>query len=221
MAIYISRDIIMPKMLDEHTVFLLHGNEFADSSMYKRNVTNSGASISTAITKFGKGSMSFNGLAMVLADAYNFGYGDFTIDWWEYVTDSGGARFSGAYTQNEDFGNFMVGQDGDFVFASNAYNSWSFVPGIEMLNETYNQWIHWALVRSGNTFTSYRNGILFATYTSSFSYVGRIREVTGVPMVIGDSTLASKCPFCGYIEEFRISDIVRWAGDFTPPTEPY
>lgn len=215
--VYPCRNIVLPQIHDEHTVFLLHGNEFRDASMYGRSVTNSGATVSTAVTKFGNGSLSFNGAAKVLADAYEFGGGDFTIDWWEYVTGAGGTRFSGAYTQGSDWGSFIVGHAGLYFFAGTYYNSWDIATQIQMFSVTANQWVHWAFIRNGNTFKSYRNGTLFATHSAS----GSILTKAGVPMSVGDYRAGDPNPYTGYIEEFRISDIARWTANFTPPTEPY
>lgn len=205
---------------DENTLLLLHGENFKDYSKFARTITNNGVTVSTAKSKFGGSSLYFNGSScLLLSPPLQFYSGDFTIDWWEYVTNSGSkARFSSAYS-DATFGGILLGYGGTAVYASSSLHnsSWSLINGTTMFSNTLNAWVHWAVVRSGNTLTTYRNGTKFAQTSIS----GSIYSGTDYPSAIGDYRSGDHAHFIGYIDEFRISNIARWTGAFTPPTEPY
>ncbi|MDF2566479.1 MAG: hypothetical protein K0Q53_2883 [Massilibacillus sp.] len=75
-----------------------------------------------------------------------------------------------------------------------------------------NQWAHYAVVRSGNTFFTFQNGVLISTWTSSLS----IAVLDTAPSIGGNGQYY----FGGYIDEFRISNIARWTSDFDPEVPP-
>lgn len=74
-----------------NTVLLLHGDtNFVDTSPVNATLTNTGTvAVNTTTKKFGAGSMSFNGtryLSAATNPAYAFGSGNFTIEFWMYIT---------------------------------------------------------------------------------------------------------------------------------------
>jgi hypothetical protein len=78
-------------------------------------------------------------------------------------------------------------------------------------------WYHVAIVRNGNTFTLYRNGVSLA----SDSYAGSLTDIAA-PLSIGDATGSSSNMFQGYIDDFRISKgIARYTSNFTPEQYSY
>lgn len=207
---------------DENTLLLLHGEAFEDSSMYARSISNSGVAISSSQKKFGDASLYFNGGSKILiASAIDFASKDFTIDWWEYCTaSSNGTRFSSPWTETTQLdGGFLIGYQGLYVFAQTAPGmSWDLVSNAPLVSVTLSEWVHWAVVRSGTTFISFRNGV---RYNSVSINPGNIHYDASRPMAVGDYRQFDANYFTGYIDEFRISNIARWTENFTPPTEPY
>lgn len=222
MAVFMSRMFGQEaKEYDENTRLLLHGEKIEDSSMYGMPLTNVGTVISSDQSKFGGKSLYFNGSSRIMLPHIPFGSGDFTIDWWEYVTSSNSkVRFSNNYTSASDhYGGLLLGYNGTLVYSSDHLGGgvWDLISGVTMFSNSVNQWVHWAVVRSGNTFTTYRNGSKFAATGIN----GTIYSGDEFSMCIGDYRGYEPCPFIGYIDEFRISDVARWTSNFTPPTEPY
>ena len=76
----------------------------------------------------------------------------------------------------------------------------------------FSNWVHFAVTKNATTIKIYVNGSLIAetlptdlsVYFSAFS---------GTKSFIGTSTTP--------IDEFRVSNIVRWTSNFTPPTAAY
>lgn len=198
------------------TKLLLHGEELIDNSNYSIPLTNSGVVISETQSKFGGKSMYFNGQAYLKTSEIIPVNGDFTVDWWEYCTGNSATRF--AQSVNGGCGGICAGGSANInsLYISSTGSSWNMSSGSVMFNTALNTWVHWALVRNGNTWTTYRNGIKFAQITG----VGTI-FTNSSGLVIGSFLYDANHYFVGYIDEFRISNIARWTQDFTPPTAPY
>jgi hypothetical protein len=78
------------------------------------------------------------------------------------------------------------------------------------------KWIHLAVVRNGDVFTMYQNGIAIRSGT----YSGAIGAQT-VDLTIGAGHAIPGPGVNGYIDELRVSKgIARWTTDFTPPALP-
>lgn len=76
-------------------------------------------------------------------------------------------------------------------------------------------WYHLALVRSGNDWNIYVDGVSVASTTDADS----MTDFTS-PIRIGADSIGPNY-FQGWMDEFRISNIARWTTNFTPPTSPY
>jgi hypothetical protein len=80
------------------------------------------------------------------------------------------------------------------------------------------EWVHYALVRSGNTWTLYRNGVSVATATSSaslFSTTNNFFHVGGSPGDLAAHT------YNGYISGFKITNgTALYTSNFSVPTSP-
>ena len=202
---------------DENTLLLLHGEDLTDSSIYGNTVTNNGVTVSTAQSKFGGKSLYFNGSSsklIVNSDLFNFGSGDFTVDWWEYITATPATRFTISY--NNGWGGICAGGSGNTnkLYIS-SINPWDMFQS-DAFSTTLNTWVHWAVVRSGNNFYTFRNGVKYWSGTGSGSVFWN-----GAGFVVGAFPYDSSHYFGGYIDEFRVSNVARWTEAFTPPTEPY
>lgn len=208
-----------PSTVDANTLFLLHGEDLTDSSPYGVSVTNNGVSVSDAQSKFGGKSLYFNGSTAELtikSDVFNFGSGNFTVDWWEYCTGNSATRFS--LSINGGCGGLCAGASGDTnkLYIGSTGSSWDLVNGADAFSVTKNTWVHWAVVRNGTSIKTYRNGTLYWSGTISGSIYWN-----AAGLVVGSFLYDSSHYFGGYIDEFRVSNIARWTENFTPPTKPY
>lgn len=214
---------------DSYTKLLLHmegtGNSFIDSSTTSKTITANGdVTQTTAQYKFGSKSAVFDGngdyLSLADSDDWNFGTGDFTIDFWLRSPDIVPAAHQDILQHTGtgsgvDAIQLTLRDDGKlqcavFDEATNIIN----------LSVTHsmddNTWYHIALVRNNNTFTFYVNGVS----------IGNITDADAIPdyeneLKIG-SGHAGHADFDGWLDEFCISKgIARWTANFTPPTAAY
>ena len=199
--------------IDNNTIYYINGNSATTNLGSFGTISNSGV-IATP-----NGLLYFNGSSKLDLDPYNFGSSDFTVDWWEYVTDSSSeSRFCNAYTTNtSQCGGLLFGYNGTLTYASTntVGPSWDLINGTAMINNNLNEWVHWAFVRSGTTLTSYKNGVKYASTTLS----GTLGYSSSLKMSVGDYRAGDPSPFIGYMNHFRISNCARWTSDFTPPNK--
>lgn len=102
-----------------------------------------------------------------------------------------------------------------------ATSDWNVLVYKQCGTNTLNQWIHRAVVRSGTNLMFFKDGTVEYTYSVGTNVVGYSSER---PWGIGAWTKDYKSTgyqFIGYLEEFRVSNVARWTGNFTVPTKPY
>jgi len=216
---------------DSYTVLLLHadgGNAttvFSDAGVHAHSVTaNGNAQISTAQSKFGGSAISCDGAGDYLtvgnSSDWEFGSGNFTVDWWEYRTSSTGAKTSISRDQSTLYVPFILGYGNDPLLVymtsdSSGAAGWDIAGGQSLGSLTLNAWHHFAVVRSGNTFYAFKDGTQTATWTSSASLAANSN-----PLSVCSSQGGGY--YQGYIDELRVSKgTARWTASFTPPTAPY
>ncbi|MDP3790309.1 MAG: putative Ig domain-containing protein, partial [Candidatus Omnitrophota bacterium] len=209
---------------DTNTKLLMHLNSetgFTDTSASPHAVTKyGGASIDTAVKKFGTGSLTLDGSSGYLSAANNgdwdFGLGDFTIDWWEYRTRNTGASI--IRNASSTYPAFILGYNNvggtlDIYMSSNG-SGWDVAGGRSLGPVTLNGWHHYAVVRNGNNFYAFKDGIQTDTWTSSASL-----KTNSNPLSIGRYLSTY---FQGSLDEIRVSKgIARWTSNFTPAAAEY
>ena len=186
--------------------------------MGKTVTAHGNAQIDTAQSKFGGASGLFDGTGDYLSTGnsadWNFGTGDFTIDFW--------VRRDG---DNNNYNGLVSGYDGSgwVVYFSDADNKIRFYDGVavRLLSGTIPNltWTHITVVRNGNSLVMYVNGTSVATYDCT----GATINSGGTGLVVGrQNTNVNDFYFKGWLDELRISKgVARWTSNFTPPTEPY
>ena len=159
--------------------------------------------------------------AFVTDDAaanFNFGSGNWTIDWWEYRTADTANTVSVAANNVETYSPFLLGYSTTTargIYMSSNGTSWDIASGKTMGSLEVNTWTHLEVARSGNTFYSFKNGILQDSWTSSLRLPNSFS-----PFSIG--AWIDTYFFSGYIDEFRVSKgVARHTASFTAPTSPY
>jgi hypothetical protein len=191
---------------DANTNLLLHcdgadgSTSFPDSSnAAPTHVVTAGgnAEVDTAQKKFGTGSAIFGGV--VTADLTNpIGFC---------------ARYKDAVTYWDFFRHvtnkvtFRVVSGATVVYVDS--NAW--VPLVDT-------WYHIALVRNGNDWYIFINGV---DQTSGGSPDASAVPNVGTALLIGGYTTTVQKPITGWIDEFRVSDVARWTSAFTPPGTAY
>ena len=214
---------------DSDTKLLIHSNTtngdtaFNDESASNHEIIkNGGITHSDAITaQFGTSSIYFDGtddsLALPADHAdWDFGSGNFTIDAWVYVIETGGMLIS----------KYREGVDATFYIIINPTN-WStyfYTSGTDgyitaNITPDLNAWTHVAIVRDGDILKLYINGVEEA----SGSMTGALTHGTTSALTIGSNDNTTPSQFHhGYLDEIRISKgIARWTANFTPPIMPY
>ena len=171
---------------------------------------------STTQVKFGTYSMyagSGKYLTVPKHSDFAFGSGVWTIDWWWWSAYSGGAdNWIFDYTSGSNGFGFRRDGAGGLDFYWNGSN---------VLNQgndddwTASTWTHWALTHTGGTIKLYKNGTEIESFASGGAMV-----VPADGTVIKIGTLNSGS-MNNYIDEFRISQVLRWSSNFTPETSAY
>ncbi|MDP2939998.1 MAG: LamG-like jellyroll fold domain-containing protein [Candidatus Omnitrophota bacterium] len=227
--------------IDNYTKLALHmdgadgSRNFLDSSNSNHSIAANGNSqIDTEQYKFGgsSGLLDGNGDYLTIPDSndWNLGSADFTIDFWvrfntwgdgifhTIVVDQGNADPESYFTTQWQI---YMGQNVSGV-AGISFEAWD---NNNLLIQTYaiitgeiqiNTWYHVAIVRNGNNFYNFINGIQKGETVVNTSvvpdYVGPLWIGRGYPLH----------NLNGRLDELRISKgIARWTSNFTPPSEPY
>jgi hypothetical protein len=207
---------------------LLHGdgasagtnNTFLDSSTNNFTVTRNGSTTQGSYSPYGTlWSNYFNGtsgqyLNTVANAAFNFGTGDFTVEGWVYPTSTSGTRpIVEIRTSGGATGFALLSQSGATTL--NVYTNGGFA-GASTNSLTTNQWNHVALVRSGNTWTYWINGVSGGSFTNSST---QSDGATTGPK-IGGSTTAGEV-WIGYLSNIRVTKGgALYTSTFTPSTAP-
>ena len=207
----------------KYTTLLLHGdgtnggqnNTFLDSSTNNFTITRNGNTTQGTFTPYGSNwSNYFDGASSLLPAsnaAFNFGTGDFTVEAWVYQPASGvqcvyDSRGSDASSAGFFFGtistNFVIYTGGTTVISTPM---------------PLNSWNHFAIVRSGSTWTLYKNGVSSGTYSSAANLTDANRQIGASTTV----TSSSANYLTGYISNLRVvKGTAVYTGAFTPSTTP-
>jgi hypothetical protein len=208
------------------TVLLLHGdgtngaqnNTFLDGSTNNFTITRNGNTTQGTFSPFslaaGEWSNYFDGSGDYLTAANNSAFalpGDFTIELWAYFNSNTTAVFCG---------NIANTGRGDWAFFYNSAAGIRFITddSATVINGSYtvtpNQWIHFAVSRSGTSVRIFADGVLLSTTTNSSS------NTFAGTMYIG-STNDSSLQFPGYMANLRlVKGTAVYTAAFTPPTAP-
>ena len=215
---------------DINTKLLLHfDNDVVDSSPYNVSTSqSSGTSFTTGI--FGQ---AFIGKALAgptdpspisTPDGYLSGLlnTDFTIDFWMYgpgldIYSDSNAFLLGLNENTFEYPlifSISPPMNGNNQIALIGYkdSAHSIVLSNWVSYTVFSKWVHIAVTKNATTIKIYINGSLIAE-TSPTDLSVYFSAFSGTKSFIGMSTTP--------IDEFRVSNIVRWTSNFTPPTAPY
>ena len=199
----------------------------ADGSSNAQTVTVNGDAKTTQFSQFDHvayspsshgGSVYFDGshdyMSLPANDGYNFGSNDFTLEAWVYVdlaSISSNLPLVGWGTGSYKI--IRLNSTGINV-ESNSPSNTSFTVSFASSPKT-KTWNHIALVRSGNSFTAYLNGVGGTAYTSYTGNIGNGSDALNI------SYKSDPTYYTGYIADLRIvKGTAVYTANFTPPTEP-
>jgi len=201
---------------DANTVLLLHFNDtlngttFTDSENTPKTVTANGNAKISGVTRFGTGSAAFDGtgdyLAIPDSPDWDFGTGDFTIDFWIRFAGHSGADYMVTRGANVTDVNYSAGLL--YLNIAGVSHSASWSPSL-------NTWYHVAGVRSSGTWRLFVDGTQLGSGADSNSIS------TADAFSVGGSSNYASFWVNGWMDEVRISNNARWTSNFTPETTPY
>jgi len=183
---------------------------FTDGGPNSFTITANGtAQISTAQSKYGGASMYFPGTNAYLSTpsnaAFQFGTGDFTIEFWVYLSGSGSLFSNSTSSLGSNCLNCRLYSYGTLDFYTSGGAEYTSLTSAV----TASTWTHLAFVRSGNTVTIYKNG----TSIGSNANWGINLNLTNFYINGGRDGNGQK-----YYDDFRITKgIARYTSNFTPP----
>jgi len=178
------------------------------------------AQISTAQSKWGGGSMFFDGTGDYLIPSntlpLTLGTGDFTIEFWVYFTagatasrgliDWRPASTEGVYPA------ILTNASSAIIFYVNS------VTRITGGTPSAATWTHIAVCRSGTSTRLFIDGTQSgSTYTDSNNYLGPASR----PMIGATGFSAGANAFNGYMDDLRITRFARYTANFTPPAAAF
>ena len=189
-----------------------------DNAMMNNLETVGNAQISTSVSKFGGGSMAFDGSGDYLFEPATqllaWGTGNFTIEMWintSTTSVSGGASRTMWGTSSASYQGqlYLEVSTGKVVFGNTGS---TFIKGTS--NVADGNWNHIAISRSGTTCRLFVNGTQEASGSNSVNYDAQ-------PTFIG-AFGASDGFFNGYIDDLRITKgFARYTANFTAPTAAF
>ena len=220
--------IWMALTFDASTKLLLHldgtsgSTAITDSSSSSHVMTGYGtAQISTSSPKFGTGSLSLDGSGYVTtpySDDFNFGGGDFTIDFWIKRSDQA-TRYVLTNTNSAGYSGFCIQFiSNDIQFSHWTPSTYNFLFSTSGITMNTGQWYHLAFVRSSSNISIYLDG----TSVASTSISGALADASNELKIGRRYDGQASANFYGYLDEIRITKgKAVWTSNFTPPTAPY
>ena len=215
----------------EQTIILLKATSasantsIADASTNSATVTNSSRPQASTFSPYRPNGYSFSTapnnagwLSYPSGSHFDFGTGDFTIEWWQYweKTPAGGdTLMSLDYVTSP---NFLI----ETAPSAAQYNFWLNSTSVQIQEGTaagHSTWNHYAIVRNGsgsNNITIYRNGQVSGQGT----YTGSIGKSSANLQLLGGTGGPNQF-LETYVSDVRIvKGTAVYTSTFTPPTEP-
>jgi hypothetical protein len=223
-----------------YTSLLLHmdgaegGTSFTDNSANGLTVTSSSVTTTSTGAKSGFGQAgdfpgsSSSALTIPGSSVFNFGTGNFTIEFWFNIpAGASGSPYGKTFVSNEN-NVWSAGAFSLYALASSTQFRPSFwinefsgsVPILIPSSGDYRDgsWHHFAIVRNGSAFAMYIDGSLAASGTHSGNCGSSTRN-----LMIGDNLAnnGGDRNFLGKLDDLRITKYARYTSAFTPPASAF
>jgi len=193
--------------------------DIIDKSQSVLKMPMNGVASSTTQTKYLSSSIGFNGTNSYIylyayGNVFNFDNRDWTIEGWVYITDTSSFQYilDGRTSTSANLTRLMWNQNG--YFTAQNYNS---TYNTATLSNIENNWVHFAISRSGDTLQWYINGT--ASGSAHSVNINSRWDVESSRFVVGRYGISSSHYFKGCMSDLRITKgLARYTSDFTPPT---
>ena len=216
-------------------ILTCQSNRFVDNSTNAYTITLNGSpKISPAIpftqnasySTYGSTYFDGTGDYLTIPDntALQFGSGNWTVEFWVYLSTIGTYRgFFSKCTNDSYINGVCAGTDASgnlWITATNSGSAPWTLPGPILYASVFttNRWYHVAIVRNSNTITGYVNGVAGGTPQTLSGTVYDSGQVFNIGSSNGSSA-GQKMD--GYINDFRfVKGTAVYTTAFTPPTTP-
>ncbi len=143
---------------------------------------------------------------------FQFGTGDYTIEWWQYQT------VLNSFPRIFQIGNYPTAfgvsvESGSFYYWTNTMSA-----AIRSVSGVYNTWTHFAVSRSGNVTKLFRNGVQLGADIPDTANISN----SSTALTIGtETTPGASTYYSGYISNFRsVKGVALYTSNFTPASLP-
>lgn len=191
-----------------------------DNAMMNDLVTVGNAQVSTAVKKYGTGSMYFDGtgdnLSAPGSDLHNLP-GEFTVECWFYTTSTAAQRIAGKWNGTSNVAWILVVNPGGSQIQWATGNNGTFQATFSYTaTVSTSTWHHIAVTRSGTTIRAFLNGVQVGSSSTSSA---NLTAPNTNALTIGQAE--STGYVTGYIDDLRITRVARYTANFTPPTAAF
>lgn len=189
-----------------------------DGTMKNNLETVGNAQVSTAVVKYGSGSMYFDGttdaLSMPNSPVLQLGSADFTCEFWAYRLAATNMTWVFLNGNSSNFAALRLDTDTSgniFLLMSTSGSAWAInTSGSAVL--PLSTWTHIAAVRFGGTMRLYVNGVALISTTISGSLTAGTSQQVGANF--GATQVVN-----GYVDDLRLTNgIARYTANFIPPS---
>ena len=215
-------------------LFIQYGNTTANRISYVdyfKAGTGRGVYVNTTQKEFGTGSARFDGgsyLSVPDHADWNFGTGDFTIDFWARFNalpgDGAYQGFYGQYISTDFFHLYLINSGGVYTLKVSAMTASAYAARYNYTwTPSVDTWYHIAFVRNGSNFYLFIGGDskTWTTVDTAIS-TNSLPDSTAVLTIGATTDSAGLHYFNGWMDEVRVSKgIARWTANFTPPVSAY
>lgn len=158
------------------TSLLMHMADYTDATSKNTLTTSGSPSISSTNKKFGTGGLVLNGssrLQKPYSANFDFGTGDFTIEFWLNSTVAWTSQPSSAgvlsHKASDATNGWVIYRDGNYPSKLNARIAGALPYCTTASTPTTGVWEHWAVTRQGTSVRWFKNGVLDSTCTITAS----------------------------------------------------
>jgi hypothetical protein len=209
-----------PLTASTSTALLLNFNNAAFPDAHSNSITETvGASQVSTFSKYGSGSMFFNGTSQYItypasSTLFNFGTLDFTVEGWAWTASSAAIQniFSILDTASSAYAAIRVQVLTNLSLQwllTTASGSWGV--NVTAGTITSSTWFHFAVTRSSGSVYFFLNG----TQVGGTQSYATALVSAGTTYIGGNS---GGFYFSGYIDDFRVSRTARYTANFTVPS---
>lgn len=152
------------------------------------------------------------------SDAFKFGTGEFTVEFWMRPTNWGanGQGIAGQKLNDASTGWVIYNNGASTKLHTRIGGASTTADFVSVSDVDKGKWQHWALVRGNGTLRWYKNGILDNS-SSAAIHLGNITDATGLFTIGHTQTWTGNLKFRGAISNLHVVKKALYTDNFTPP----